>query len=219
MHDLAYFREHLELFEQMACNRNATLDFEGFRALDRERRDCITAVERLKAERNKANDEIVRRKKAGQDAAPLLADMKRVSGEIASRDAHAAALDARLREFMLTVPNMPHSSVPVGSDASANVEVRRWGAPPKFDFTPKPHWELGENLDILDLSAAVKMSGARFALYRGAGARLAAVGATQLRQTARDGRQRHETFAQCFDVAQLARKQANLRKDEFMVRA
>ncbi|HEV3218456.1 MAG TPA: serine--tRNA ligase [Candidatus Acidoferrales bacterium] len=172
MHDLAYFREHLELFEQMARNRNVTLDFEGFRALDRERRECITAVERLKAERNKASDEIARRKKAGQDAAALLAEMKRVAEDIASQDAHTAALDARLREFMLTVPNMPHSSVPVGRDASANVEVRRWGAPPKFDFTPKPHWELGEQLGILDLPAAVKMSGARFALYRGAGARL-----------------------------------------------
>jgi seryl-tRNA synthetase len=172
MHDLGYFREHLELFEQMARNRNATLDFDGFRALDRERRDCIKAVELLKAQRNKASDEIARRKKAGEDAAPLLTEMKLVAEKIASQDAHAAALDARLRQFMLTVPNMPHISVPVGRDTSANVEVRRWGAPPKFDFTPKPHWELGENLGILDLPAAVKMSGARFALYRGAGARL-----------------------------------------------
>ncbi|HUK30605.1 MAG TPA: serine--tRNA ligase, partial [Candidatus Acidoferrum sp.] len=132
----------------------------------------ITAVERLKAERNKASEEIARRKKAGEDAAPLLAEMKRVAEDIASKDARASALDARMREFMLTVPNLPHSSVPVGRDASANVEVRRWGAPPKFDFTPKPHWELGEQLGILDLPAAVKMTGARFALYRGAGARL-----------------------------------------------
>jgi seryl-tRNA synthetase len=172
MHDLTYFREHLELFEQMARNRNAKIDFEAFRTLDRERRGCITAVELLKAERNKASDEIVRRKKTGEDAAPLLAEMKRVAEDIASKDVIAAALDARLREFMLTVPNMPHSSVPVGRDATANVEVRRWGAPPKFDFTPKPHWELGEQLGILDLPAAVKMTGARFALYRGAGARL-----------------------------------------------
>jgi seryl-tRNA synthetase len=172
MHDLGYFREHLELFEQMARNRNAKLDFEGFRALDRERRGCIKAVEQLKADRNKASDEIARRKKAGEDAVQLLADMKSVAEKIASQDAHAAALDARLREFMLTVPNMPHSSVPAGRDATGNVEVRRWGAPPKFDFTPKPHWELGESLGILDLPAAVKMTGARFALYRGAGARL-----------------------------------------------
>jgi seryl-tRNA synthetase len=172
MHDLAYFREHLDLFEQMARNRNAKLDFEGFRALDRERRDCITSVERLKSERNKASDEIGRRKKAGEDAAPLLAEMKRVAEEISARDAHVAALDARLREFMLTVPNLPHSSVPVGRDASANIEVRQWGSPPEFNFIPKPHWELGEDLGILDLPAAVKMTGARFALYRGAGARL-----------------------------------------------
>jgi seryl-tRNA synthetase len=172
MHDLAYFREHLDLFEQMARNRNAKIDFAGFRALDRERRECITAVERSKSERNKASDEIGRRKKAGEDAAPLLAEMKRVSEEIAAQDAHVAALEARLREFMLTVPNVPHSSVPVGRDAGANIEIRRWGSPPEFDFVPKPHWELGEHLGILDLPAAVKMSGARFALYRGAGARL-----------------------------------------------
>ena len=172
MHDLGYFRDHLELFEQMARNRGATLDVAGFRSLDRERRESITAVERLKAERNKANDEIARRKRAGEDATALLAEMKSVAGEISAHDARVTEFDARLREFMLAVPNLPHTSVPVGRDASANVEVRRWGAPPKFDFTPKPHWELGEQLGILDFKAAAKMSGARLTVYRGAGARL-----------------------------------------------
>jgi seryl-tRNA synthetase len=172
MHDLSYFRDHLELFEQMARNRGATLDIAGFRALDQERRESITAVERLKAERNKANDEIARRKRAGEDASGILAEMKRVSAEISVNDARVTDFDARLRDFMLAVPNMPDSSVPVGADASANVEVRRWGAPPKFEFTPKPHWELGESLGILDFKAAAKMSGARTTVYQGAGARL-----------------------------------------------
>jgi len=172
MHDLGFFRANLERFEQMARDRGITLDLDGFRALDRERRDCITAVERLKAERNKASEEIARLKKSGQDAAALIAEMKRVGDAIKQQDEHAAALDLRLRDFMLMVPNLPHESVPVGHGAADNVEVRRWGQPPKFDFTPKPHWEVGEAAGILDLQRAAKMSGARFALYKGLGARL-----------------------------------------------
>jgi seryl-tRNA synthetase len=172
MHDLNYFREHLQEFEQMAAHRGVAIDFDSFRALDKERRERITAVERLKAERNKASEEIARRKKAGEDATALLAEMKRVSDEIKQADERIATLDARLAEFMLTVPNRPHSSVPVGHDASANVEVRRWGAPPKFDFTPRPHWEIAESAGILDFQRAVKIASTRFALYRGLGARL-----------------------------------------------
>jgi seryl-tRNA synthetase len=172
MHDLTYFREHLREFEQMAANRGVALDFDGFRALDKERRERITAVERLKAERNKASEEIARRKRAGEDAAALLAEMKRVSDEIKQADERISLLDAGLTEFMLTVPNRPHTSVPVGHDASANVEVRRWGAPPKFDFTPRPHWEIAESAGILDFQRAVKIASTRFALYRGLGARL-----------------------------------------------
>src|SRR5712692_6029810 len=172
MHDLTYFREHFHEFEQMAAHRGVTLDFDGFRALDKERRERITAVERLKAERNKASEQIARRKKGGEDATALLAEMKRVSEEIKHADELIAALDARLAEFMLIVPNRPHSSVPVGHDASANVEVRRWGAPPQFDFTPRPHWEIAESAGILDFQRAVKIASTRFALYRGLGARL-----------------------------------------------
>jgi seryl-tRNA synthetase len=172
MHDLGYFREHLNEFEQMAANRGVTIDFDAFRALDLERRERITATERLKAERNKASDEIARRKRAKEDASALLAEMKRVSEEIKLADERIAELDARLADFMLTVPNRPHSSVPVGRDSSANVEVRRWGAPPKFDFTPRPHWEIAERAGILDFQRATKMAGTRFALYRGLGAKL-----------------------------------------------
>jgi seryl-tRNA synthetase len=172
MHDLAYFREHLSEFEQMAANRGAVIDFDGFRALDQERRERITAVERLKAGRNKASEEIARRKKAGEDASALLAEMKRVSDEIKSGDDRAAELSARLTDFMLTVPNLPHSSVPVGHFVADNVEVRRWGAPPKFDFAPKPHWDIAEGAGILDFQRATKIAGTRFAVYRGLGARM-----------------------------------------------
>ena len=159
MHDLGYFREHLDEFEQMAANRGVTIDFDGFRALDQQRREQITSVERLKAQRNKAGEEIARRKKAGEDAAALLAEMKTVSDEIKRADERISILETQLADFMLTVPNRPHSSVPVGHDASANVEVRRWGAPPKFDFTPRPHWEIAEGAGILDFQRAAKMAG------------------------------------------------------------
>jgi seryl-tRNA synthetase len=172
MHDLGYFRDHLADFERMAQNRGVTLDFAGFRALDADRRRRITEVEKLKAERNKASDEIARLKKARQDASAILAGMKQVSERIKQSDAEIAALDDRLRDFMLSVPNLPHPSVPVGRSAEDNVEVRRWGAPPQFDFQPRPHWEVGERCGILDLERAAKIAGARFALYRGPGARL-----------------------------------------------
>ena len=172
MHDLNYFREHLPEFEKMAANRGVRIDFEGFRALDRERRERITAVELRKAERNRASEEIARRKRAGQKAEDLLAEMKYASEEIKRADEEIARLDSRLEEFMLLVPNLPHASVPIGYDATCNVEVRRWGSPPQFGFVPKPHWEVGERAGILDLARAAKISGARFALYRGLGARL-----------------------------------------------
>jgi seryl-tRNA synthetase len=172
MHDLGYFREHLNEFEQMAANRGVTIDFDGFRALDQDRRERITAGERMKAERNKASEEIARRKRAGEDASALLTEMKRVSDEIKLADEQITLLDARLTDFMLTVPNRPHTSVPVGHDVGANIEMRRWGAPPKFDFAPRPHWDIAEGLGILDFQRAAKMASTRFALYRGLGARM-----------------------------------------------
>lgn len=172
MIDLGYFREHLDEIEQMLRNRSAKLDLAEFRAIDADRRQRITSVERLKAERNKGSEEVGRLKKSGQDAGVLMARMKQIAEEIKYDDAKAAELEDKLRAFLLNVPNIPHPSVPIGTGAEGNVEVRRWGAPPKFDFTPKPHWELGESLGILDLQRAVKIAGARFALYRGTGARL-----------------------------------------------
>ena len=172
MHDLNYFRDHLDLFAAMAANRGAALDLDGFRALDKERREIITANEQLKAQRNKASEEIARRKKEKQNAAQLLGEMKQVSEKIKQADERIAQLDAIQRDFLLSTPNIPHASVPVGRSAADNVEVRRWGVPPKFDFAPKPHWELGERAGILDLGVATKITGARFAVYKGWGARL-----------------------------------------------
>src|SRR5713101_2587425 len=172
MHDLGYFREHLDQFTAMAEHRGIKLDLDSFRSLDRERRELITSTERLKARRNQASEEIARLKKSKQDAAALLAEMKEVSERIKQADERIAQLDASFRDFLLTIPNLPHRSVPVGKTAADNVEVRRWGAPPKFDFVPRPHWEVGERAGILDLPRAAKIAGARFAVYKGPGARL-----------------------------------------------
>jgi seryl-tRNA synthetase len=140
--------------------------------LDKERRELIASTEQLKAQRNKASEEIARLKKEKHHADALIAEMKRVSERIKQADERIAGLDARQRELLLTIPNVPHASVPVGQSVEQNVEVRRWGTPRKFDFQPKPHWEVGERTGILDLQAAAKMTGARFALYKGWGARL-----------------------------------------------
>jgi seryl-tRNA synthetase len=172
MLDLGYVREHLDVIEKMAVDRGITLDLGPFREVDGERRKLITSVERMKAERNKASDEIARLKKSGQDASTILARMKEVSEQIKRGDEHVAELDQRLKDFLLTIPNVPHASVPIGKSAAGNVEVRRWGEAPKFDFAPRPHWELGEALGILDFESAVKIAGSRFVVYKGLGARL-----------------------------------------------
>ena len=172
MHDLNYFRDHLGVFAEMAKKRGVTLDLDAFRALDKERRELITANEQRKAQRNKASEEIARLKKEKRNADAILAEMKHVSERIKQSDERIAEFDAKQRELLLTIPNVPHSSVPVGSSAAANVEVQRWGTPPKFDFQPRPHWEVGERAGILDLEAAAKVTGARFAVYKGWGARL-----------------------------------------------
>ena len=172
MHDLSYFREHLDVFAAMAEARHITLDLEAFRTFDRERRELITQTEALKAKRNKASDEIARLKKEKVDASALLAEMAGVSKQIKESDERITNLDGIQREMMLGIPNLPHSSVPVGGGAEDNVEVRRFGAPPTFDFVPRPHWEVGERAGILDLAVATKITGARFAVYKGWGARL-----------------------------------------------
>jgi seryl-tRNA synthetase len=172
MHDLSYFRDHLDEFADMARRRNTTLNLDGFVSLDKERRGLITANEQRKAQRNKASDEIARLKKEKKDADMLIAKMKGVSEKIKESDDVIANLDAQQREFLLTIANIPHASVPFGKGPEDNKEVRRWGNAPQFDFEPKPHWEVGEGAGILDLEAATRITGARFAVYKGWGARL-----------------------------------------------
>jgi seryl-tRNA synthetase len=185
MLDLGYVREHLDVIEQMARNRGITLDLASFRAIDTQRRDLIRIVEGLKATRNKESHAIgilmgaaeamgdspgAKEQKAL--AIQKIQSMEGISKEIKALDVEIAELDQYLKQFLLIVPNIPHPSVPVGKSAADNVEVRRWGSPPKFDFAARPHWELGEGAGILDFAAAVKMAGARFAVYKGLGARL-----------------------------------------------
>src|SRR6202162_130248 len=172
MHDLSYFREHLDLFADMAAKRGATLDRGAFRARDKERRELIKKNEQRKAQRNKASEEIARLKKEKQPADTIISEMKQLSELIKVCDERVTQLDDAPRDLLLTSPNVPHSSGPVGSRVADNVEVRRWGAPPKFDFTPRPHWEIGERAGILDLPRAAKIAGTRLAVYRGLGARL-----------------------------------------------
>jgi seryl-tRNA synthetase len=144
----------------------------GVVALDEQRRKLLTESEVLKAERNKVSKEIGLLKAKEQDVSAAMARMKQVGDRISALDSEVAGIDGKLQDIALMIPNLPHPSVPVGKDATANPEVRRWGEPPKFAFQPKPHWEIGEKLGILDFPRAAKISGSGFILYTGAGARL-----------------------------------------------
>jgi seryl-tRNA synthetase len=173
MLDLGFVRDNLPAVEEMLRRRGMDPSvLKDFHQIDAERRRVITETETLKARRNRASEEIAKLKKTGQDATAQTNETKELREKIQEREKAAEQMDARLREMLLSVPNMPHPSVPVGHSAEENTEVRHWGSPPKFDFTPKPHWEIGEQLGILDLERAVKLAGARFAVYWHLGARL-----------------------------------------------
>jgi seryl-tRNA synthetase len=174
MLDLAFVRNNLPKIEQMLRNRgmdpNAIL--KDFPNVEAQRRQAIQSAETLKAERNRLSGQIPAMKKAGQDTSQIVSDTKAMREQIQELEKAAEEYDARMSDVLVGIPNVPHESVPVGNSAEANVEVRRWGKPPEFNFKPKPHWELGEELGILDLERAAKISGARFAVYWDAGARL-----------------------------------------------
>jgi seryl-tRNA synthetase len=174
MLDLNFVRDNLPRVEEMLRQRGAdpAAVLKDFLAVDTQRRQAITESETMKARRNKASEDIAKLKKAGQDATAAIAETKELREQIQILEKTAADLDARLQEILSGIPNVPHESVPVGHSEEGNVEIRRWGAPPKFDFTPKPHWELGADLGILDLERAVKLTGARFAVYWDMGAKL-----------------------------------------------
>jgi len=174
MLDLNFVRDNIPKIEEMLRNRGMNPDavLKDFRTIDAQRRQAIQSAETVRAERNRLSAEIPKMQKAGQDASQLIADAKEMRVQIQELEKASQEYDTSMSEVLVSIPNVPHESVPVGKSAEDNVEVRRWGAPPKFDFTPKPHWELGEQLRVLDLQRAVKVTGARFAVYWDQGAKL-----------------------------------------------
>jgi seryl-tRNA synthetase len=172
MHDLAFVRANLPLVEEKLRLRGAEALLSGFAALDSERRTAITEAETLKAQRNALSAEFGRLKREGGDVTAVGAQTAALKEKTEQLEAAAAAADLRLRELLESVPNLPHDSVPAGLNEHDNVCVKTWGTPTAFDFPAKPHWELGEELGILDFERAAKISGARFVVQFGSGARL-----------------------------------------------
>jgi len=172
MLEAKYIREHLDEVRQRLAQRGQAVNFDQFVSIDGERRKAIQEWERLRALQKKVSDEVSKRKKEGQDASEIISEMKKVSQSLKELDAVVEEKEKALQEYLLGIPNLPHPSVPVGKDASDNVEVRRWGEIPHFSFEPTPHWELGEALGILDFKSAAKITGARFVLYWDLGAKL-----------------------------------------------
>ncbi|MBI5642716.1 MAG: serine--tRNA ligase [Deltaproteobacteria bacterium] len=172
MLDIKYLRDNIEEAERRLKTRGSAVDLSRFRALDGERRQLLNEAESLKARRNSVSDEIGRLKKEKQDASHLLAEMQEGSARIKELDGKIAECEQELNEFLLVIPNIPNQSVPVGKDENDNIEVRKWGAAPAFQFTPREHTEIGEKLGILDFDRAGKLSGARFSLLKGSGALL-----------------------------------------------
>ena len=172
MLDPAYIRNHPELVRRKLTQRHTPVPLEAVEDLDRQRRHLLQEAEQLKHHRNRNNQAITALKKAGQDAAGKIAEMKELSLRIKQLDERLRSCEEHLKRLQLALPNLPDDSVPVGADASENVEIRVHGQKPGFDFEPRSHWDLGPRLGILDLERAAKIAGARFNLYAGAGARL-----------------------------------------------
>lgn len=172
MLDAKYIRANPEIVSEGLAKRNSQVNLEDFLALDKERREIIQEVEQLKSKRNTVSQDIAKLKKEKKDADALIAEMSQVSGVIKELDDKVRNVDEQLNDILMTLPNLPHDSVPVGADESANQEVRRWGTPTEFDFEPKAHWDIGEELNILDFATGAKVTGARFTFYRGLGARI-----------------------------------------------
>jgi seryl-tRNA synthetase len=172
MLDVKLLREDLAQVKQRMATRGAAIDWDEFVSLDRQRRDALADLERLKEKKNRLSGEIGKLKKNRGDAAALMREVADLSEAIGNGEGPLAQIEAGFERFMLSLPNLPHANVAVGKSAADNKEVRRCGEPPKFDFPAQHHWEIGEELDILDFTRAAKVTGARFVLYKGAGARL-----------------------------------------------
>jgi seryl-tRNA synthetase len=172
MLDLSYFRSHFDQVAERLATRGGNLSLDGFRELDRRRRAAITESEQLKAHKNAESQKIGKLKQSGADTTELQAAIRAIGDQMAALDKEVEAVDLEFQQLLAGIPNIPHESVPVGRSADDNVEVRRHGTPTQFDFEPKAHWDLGPELGILDFDRAAKLTGARFALYWGMGAKL-----------------------------------------------
>ena len=172
MLDIKILRTEPDKIRQALKNRNNELDIAPAIELDSKRRELLFEVEQMKAKQNEITKKIPAMKKAGENTDSIFAEMKELSNEIKELDTKVSEIDDELRNFMLRIPNIPNESVPVGTDDSENVEVRRWGEPRKFDFEHKAHWDIGTDLDILDFDRGAKVAGTRFTVYKGLGARL-----------------------------------------------
>lgn len=172
MLDQRFVRNNPDVVKQAAANKNERVDVDGFLDLDARRRELLQTSESLKQRRNTVSDEIARMKRDGEDASARIEEMREVSARIKGIDNDLAGLQDSLQSVLERLPNIPHPSVPVGADESANVEVRRWGSTPEVEFERKAHWDLGEDLGIIDFQRAGKISGSHFVLFKGEGARL-----------------------------------------------
>lgn len=172
MLELKFIRNNIEFLEEMLKNRGSSETLEEFEQLDAERRELLTKVETLKHKKNNASAEVARKKQAKEDCNDIIAEMGLVSKEIKEIEAKLVSIDEDLTKIQLTLPNVPHGSTPFGRSEDDNVEIRKWGEPTKLDFEPKAHHELGEDLDILDFERGSKLSGSRFVVYKGYGAKL-----------------------------------------------
>ena len=172
MLDIKFVRDHTAAVEQALVSRGASVGLDGFLSLEKERRQLLQDTEALKSTRNTVSQTISQMKKAGQNADAQIAEMRAVGDRISVLDGRIRDVENELAAILLTIPNIPHSSVPVGADENDNPEVRRWGQPREFDFEPLPHWDVGEKLGILDFERGGKVTGARFTFYRGLGSRL-----------------------------------------------
>lgn len=172
MLDPKFVEENPELVQDRISTRGLNIDLDEFLTLSQKRKQYIKDIENHRFEQNKASKRIGKMKKEGKDASSLIGEMKKISEKIKQEEDEHKNVEKRLREILLSIPNLPHQSVPVGRDSKDNLEVRKIGPKPEFDFSPRPHWEIGVNLGILDFERAVKLAGSRFAVYTGDGARL-----------------------------------------------
>ena len=172
MHDLNFFRNHLESIRERLATKGYELSIDAFCALDAQRRQFVTESEQLKAERNSATAEIGKLRKQGVDTAERQQEVRSMGDRITKLDEEVRKLDDEFRDFLARVPNLPSEQTPIGKSEHDNQEIHRWGTPRSFGFSPKAHWDLGPELGILDLERAAKTTGARFAVYWGQGAKL-----------------------------------------------